>query len=503
MSSQPKDQKAPTPATPVVRCAIYTRKSSEEGLGQEFNSLDAQRESGEALVASQKNEGWVCLPARYDDGGFSGGNMDRPALARLLADMAGGKVDCVVVYKVDRLSRSLLDFARIMETFDRHKVSFVSVTQQFNTTHSMGRLTLNILLSFAQFEREIIGERVRDKISAQRRKGKWTGGVAVLGYDVDRSGPSPKLRVNAQEAARVREVFSLYLEHGSLLPVVQELARRGWKTKRRVTRGGRSAGKAAGGVPFDKCNLYGLLTNPLYAGRIRHKGELFNGEHEAIVDPGVFEKVQPTLRGNGRTGGSQARNRHGALLRRLLHCKSCGQAMLALVVAMELRERLAVLRLASAFGTHGAGLCRLTFGPLMQAAYLAGRDRGRWEVGAAHLPEAERHSRKVVTADPDLGRDLNEVAECVSLGTDQIAKVVREAAGEEHAVEVLTKWEGYGRFCRDTMGMEPLTVMRAWGLMDDDPAEVVRQVCPEARADEVQAEERSAAMSRWWVERFG
>mgnify|MGYP005855248029 FL=1 len=216
------------PASPKIRCAIYTRKSSEEGLELEFNSLDAQRESGEAFIASQQHEGWECLPDHYDDGGFSGGNMDRPALNRLLTDIAAGKVDCVVVYKVDRLSRSLLDFARIMETFDKHGISFVSVTQQFNTTHSMGRLTLNILLSFAQFEREIIGERIRDKIAAQRRKGKWAGGVPVLGYDVDRTNPSPRLVVNAEEAVRVRRIFSLYLELGSLLPVVEEIARLGW-----------------------------------------------------------------------------------------------------------------------------------------------------------------------------------------------------------------------------------------------------------------------------------
>src|SRR5215210_7603439 len=189
-----------------VGCAIYTRKSTEEGLEQEFNSLHAQREAAEAYIASQRQAGWMPLPRRYDDGGFSGASMERPALRQLLADIAAGKVDCVVVYKVDRLSRSLLDFSRIMGQFDQHHVSFVSVTQQFNTTHSMGRLTLNILLSFAQFEREIIGERIRDKIAAQRRKGKWTGGVPVLGYDVDRSGPSPRLVVNAAEAARARAI---------------------------------------------------------------------------------------------------------------------------------------------------------------------------------------------------------------------------------------------------------------------------------------------------------
>jgi site-specific DNA recombinase len=237
---------------PTIRCAIYTRKSSEEGLDQEFNSLDAQREAAEAYIVSQKAEGWTALADRYDDGGYSGGSMDRPALDRLLRDIDRGKIDCVVVYKVDRLSRSLLDFARIMERFERHGVSFVSVTQQFNTTHSMGRLTLNILLSFAQFEREIIGERIRDKLAAQARKGKWTGGAPVLGYDVDRTGPSPRLVINAKEAARVREMFRMYLQEASLLPVVRELARRGWVNKRRETKKGRKLG----GRPFDKATLY-------------------------------------------------------------------------------------------------------------------------------------------------------------------------------------------------------------------------------------------------------
>jgi site-specific DNA recombinase len=311
------------PTTPTVRCAIYTRKSSEEGLELEFNSLDAQRESAEAFIASQQHEGWVCLPEHYDDGGFSGGNMDRPALNRLLEDIAAGKVDCVVVYKVDRLSRSLLDFARIMETFDKHGVSFVSVTQQFNTTHSMGRLTLNILLSFAQFEREIIGERIRDKLAAQRRKGKWTGGVPMLGYDVDRSHPSPKLVVNAEEATQVRRIFSLYLELGSLLPVVEELNRRGWcnktwKTKKGTARGGRS---------FDKCSVYALLTNPIYIGKIKHKTDVFDGEHEPIIDAAVFEKVQSKLQQNGRGRGNHLINKYGALLKGLLHCRACGQSM--------------------------------------------------------------------------------------------------------------------------------------------------------------------------------
>lgn len=313
-----------TPSAKVIRCAIYTRKSSEEGLELEFNSLDAQRESAEAFIASQQHEGWVCLPDRYDDGGFSGGSIERPAIAQLLADIDAKKIDCVVVYKVDRLSRSLLDFARIMETFDKNGVSFVSVTQQFNTTHSMGRLTLNILLSFAQFEREIIGERIRDKIAAQRRKGKWAGGAPMLGYDVDRSGPSPKLMVNAEEAIQVRRIFSLYLELGSLLPVSEELAQRGWRTKQWTTK----KGLVRGGRSYDKGAVYNLLTNPLYIGKIKHKTEAYAGEHEPIVDPKIFEQVQITLRKQARGKSPPLSNKYGALLRNLLFCGACGRSMI-------------------------------------------------------------------------------------------------------------------------------------------------------------------------------
>jgi site-specific DNA recombinase len=207
-----------------VRCAIYTRKSTEEGLDQEFNSLDAQREAAEAFVRSQRHQGWMLLPERYDDGGFSGGNLDRPALQRLLDDIEAGCINCVVVYKVDRLSRSLLDFARLMDRFDQRSVSFVAVTQQLNTTTSLGRLTLNILLSFAQFEREIIGERTRDKMTAARRKGKWIGGTPVLGYDVAPNGG--RLVINEGEAEQVREIFRLYMRHRSLPVVIEELRRR-------------------------------------------------------------------------------------------------------------------------------------------------------------------------------------------------------------------------------------------------------------------------------------
>ena len=307
----------------VTRCAIYTRKSSEEGLAQEFNSLDAQREAAEAYITSQRAEGWVALPDRYDDGGFTGGNMERPGLKALLADIAAGKVDCVIVYKVDRLSRSLMDFSRIMATFEASKVSFVSVTQAFNTRDSMGRLMLNVLLSFAQFEREIIGERIRDKVAAQRRKGKWAGGKPVLGYDVDRSNPSPKLIVNAAEAARVCEIYELYIELGSLLPVVEELDAREWRLKAWTSK----AGKALGGRPFDRGNLHDHLTNPIYLGKIRHRDEVHPGEHEAIVPEELFRRVQAQLQANARGNKNDFRNRYGALLKRLLFCKACGRAM--------------------------------------------------------------------------------------------------------------------------------------------------------------------------------
>ena len=313
------------PAEPIkrVRCAIYTRKSTEEGLEQAFNTLDAQREGAEAFVASQKAEGWSCLPARYDDGGFSGGNADRPALKRLLEDIEAGLVDCVVVYKVDRLSRSLLDFARMMETFERHGVSFVSVTQQFNTAHSMGRLTLNILLSFAQFEREIISERTRDKIAAARKKGKWAGGRPVLGYDLISRPGGGRLVVNETEAVTVRSIFALYLELGTLMPVVRACERRGWTTKQWTTK----AGRPQGGRGLDKATLHALLTNPVYVGKVRHHEEVYEGEHEAIVDAETFERVRAGLRLNGKTGGSRVRNRHGALLKGLVRCTACGCSM--------------------------------------------------------------------------------------------------------------------------------------------------------------------------------
>lgn len=308
-----------------TRCAIYTRKSTEEGLKQDFNTLDAQREAGEAYVTSQKTEGWTVLPDRYDDGGYSGGNVERPAFRQLMQDIEAGKIDCVVVYKIDRLSRSLADFARIMDVFDKHGVTLVSVTQHFNTTSSMGRLTLNILLSFAQFEREIISERTRDKIGAMRRRGKHWGGHPILGYDVVRETGGSRLVVNTEEAEQVRAMFELYMEHRAMMPVVEELARRGWRSKVWMTK----AGEHRGGGVIDKPALWRLLTSPVYIGMVRYQGETYEGEQDAIIDEEIWKRVQTTLASNGRSGGNDPSTirRDDMLLRGLLVCRGCGKTM--------------------------------------------------------------------------------------------------------------------------------------------------------------------------------
>ena len=287
--SRKRDAPRPNGAA-IVRCAIYTRKSSEEGLEQEFNSLDAQREACEAYIKSQKSAGWVALADMYDDGGISGGTMERPALRRLLSDIGAGLVDTVVVYKVDRLTRSLNDFAKIVDAFDSKGVSFVSVTQQFNTTTSMGRLTLNMLLSFAQFEREVTGERIRDKIAASKQKGMWMGGLPPLGYDVaDR-----KLVVNATEADTVRHIFRRYVELKSVLALKEELDADGIVSKSRLDR----FGNAKGGVPIARGALYLMLQNRLYRGEIVHKENSYPGQHEPIVDETLWDEVQTALSEN-------------------------------------------------------------------------------------------------------------------------------------------------------------------------------------------------------------
>jgi DNA invertase Pin-like site-specific DNA recombinase len=272
------------------RCAIYTRKSSEEGLEQDFNSLHAQREACEAFIKSQTSEGWKLIKTAYDDGGLSGATMERPALQRLLADIGEGLVDVVVVYKVDRLTRSLADFAKMVELFDAQGISFVAVTQQFNTTTSMGRLTLNVLLSFAQFEREVTGERIRDKIAASKRKGMWMGGVPPLGYDVGER----RLVVNPAEAETVRYIYERYLELGCVRQLGKELDRRGIVSKVRISH----KGIKSGGCRFSRGALYQLLANPIYIGEIRHKQERHPGQHQAILSRELWERVQQRLQGN-------------------------------------------------------------------------------------------------------------------------------------------------------------------------------------------------------------
>src|SRR5271169_4754797 len=269
------------------RCAIYTRKSSEEGLEQEFNSLAAQCEACEAFIRSQRNEGWVLVRTRYDDGGSRAAIMERPALQRLLADMRAGRIDIVVVYKVDRLTRSLADFARLVELFDAQSVSFVSVTQQFNTTSSMGRLTLNVLLSFAQFEREVTGERIRDKIAASKKKGMWMGGNVPLGYDASER----TLAINPAEAETVRRIFALYRELGCVRRVKEKADRLGLRTKCSTTTNGTRRGSRL----FSRGHLYGLLANPIYTGRIAHKGELYPGLHPALIEDETWTAVQDQL----------------------------------------------------------------------------------------------------------------------------------------------------------------------------------------------------------------
>jgi site-specific DNA recombinase len=305
-----ESEKTPRRSTKKTRCAIYARKSSDEGLEQAFNSLDAQREACAAFIQSQKHEGWTVLPTLYDDGGFSGGTLERPALQRLLADIEAGQIDVIVVYKVDRLTRALSDFAKLVEIFERRGVSFVSITQQFNTTTSMGRLTLNVLLSFAQFEREVIGERVRDKIAASKKKGMWMGGMPPLGYDVkDR-----KLVVNDDEASTVVDIYRRYLALKSVHALKDELAGARIRSKRRF----RLDGTEYGGQKLSHGALYLMLQNRIYRGEITHRGNSYPGEHPAIIEEPLWDEVQAVLAKNRVERATSIRAKHPSLLAGLL-----------------------------------------------------------------------------------------------------------------------------------------------------------------------------------------
>lgn len=306
----------------MLRCAIYTRKSTEKGLEQEFNSLDAQREACEAYILSQKHAGWVALSEPYDDGGFSGGNMERPAMQKLISDIERGKIDSVVVYKIDRISRSLLDFAKLMELFERHNVSFTSITQQFSTDTAMGRLTLNILLSFAAFEREIAAERVKDKVTASRKKGKYCGGRPPFGYDVDYT--HKRLVVNPEEAKTVQWMFKRYTEIGSCLDIARELDAKGITTKTWITK----KGTVHDGGKWSSYFVYRALNSPTYLGFVEYEGERYPGEHEAIISQKLWDAVQRTKQAKGDRKSTQETHENKSLLRGIIRCGHCDQAMI-------------------------------------------------------------------------------------------------------------------------------------------------------------------------------
>src|SRR5712672_2920661 len=379
------------------RCAIYTRKSSEEGLEQEFNSLAAQCEACEAFIRSQRNEGWVLVRTRYDDGGFSGGNMERPALQGLLADIRAGRVDIVVVYKVDRLTRSLADFARLVELFDAEAVSFVSVTQQFNTTSSMGRLTLNVLLSFAQFEREVTGEGIRDKIAASKKKGRWMGGNVPLGYDADER----TLVVNPAEAETVRRVFALYREFGCVRRVKEEADRLGLRTKASTT----ANGTERGGKPFSRGHLYTLLSNPIYTGQIAHKDQLYLGKHPALIDADSWAAVRDQVAGNASDHRRKAKAAEPSLLTGLL-VDACGE------------------RLTQSHAVKKGRRYRY----YLSAALIteAGTDRAQgWRLAAREIEEAVIRILADALTSP---ARLVELLGAASMPSDQVRKLLSRAA---------------------------------------------------------------------------
>jgi DNA invertase Pin-like site-specific DNA recombinase len=368
-----------------LRCAIYTRKSSEEGLDMAFNSLDAQRESCEAYIASQRAEGWLCMREHYDDGGFSGGTLDRPGLKMLLEDIEAGLVDVVVVYKIDRLSRSLMDFSRLVEVFDKHGVTFISITQSFNTTTSMGRLTLNILLSFAQFEREVTGERIRDKFAASRAKGMWMGGFVPMGYDVE----GRKLIINEAEADRVRQMFQRFVKLGSATLLTRELVAAGSINKR--------------GKPIDKGFLYKLFRNRLYLGEAVHKGTSYPGEHQAIITHELWDQVHAILQESPRQRAANTRTQTPALLKGLIFTAS-GVAMTPTATKKGSRHyryytSMDAIRNRAGEGTDG--FVRLNAGMVEGAVIQHIRDLLRAPEIAARAVEAARRS------DPDI--DVHDV----------------------------------------------------------------------------------------------
>ena len=438
---------------PKKRCAIYTRKSTDEGLDQEYNSLEAQRDSALAFISSQRHEGWIAIDDGYDDGGFSGGNTNRPALKRLLADVEDGRIDVVVVYKIDRLSRSLSDFAQMVDLFDARGVTFVSVTQQFNTTTSMGRLTLNILLSFAQFEREVTGERIRDKISASKAKGMWMGGTPPLGYDVrDR-----KLVINESEAALVRDIFARYAETGSAAQLVRELQIEGHTTKVWVAQNGR---RHDGKVIDQQC-LFTMLRNRLYLGEITHKGQSFPGQHEPIVSTDLWAAVHAFV--DGRKQGPRTRyKKEPALLTGLLYAPD-GQRMLPTYTQKKngKRYRYYVPYLEK---RHSAGATydptQPNIGPLpaleIEAAVLAQVHKalqepemiiGVWQAGMALRERQEMDEPAVLLA----MRQMSEVWENLfPIEQNRIMRLLIDRVQlHEDGLDIIWQEDSWQRFCRE------------------------------------------------------
>ena len=428
----------------ILRCAIYTRKSTEHGLDQEFNSLDAQREACEAYIKSQAFQGWKALPQQYNDPAYSGGNLDRPALKQLLADIDAGKVDVVVVYKIDRLTRSLADFAKLVEAFDSKSVSFVAVTQQFNTTTSMGRLTLNVLLSFAQFERELSAERVRDKVAASRRKGKWTGGSVPLGYDAKEK----KLVINKSEAETVRTIFSMYLELGSFSRLVGELDRRKIVTKRRNTK----VARYKGGIPFTYGPLAYFLKNRIYVGETHHGGKWFKGEHQAILDRPTFDKVQELLKSN--TVKRKVKfSESGALLQGKLFDDKGN-------------------RMGPSFSSKNGVRYRF----YVSAALRGRKDKGG-SVNRVPAPEVERvietTVRKKLNADDIEVKQVFDCVERATIETGKVLIVLTHAKGNKRPIEVpwssKPKSQAYVRHASPSAEGDPKlirAIARAHGWLD-------------------------------------
>ncbi|MCE9595034.1 MAG: recombinase family protein [Planctomycetes bacterium] len=432
-------------AAPSIRVGIYTRKSTEEGLGDEFNTLDAQRSAVEAYITSQRENGWIALPERYDDGGYTGANTDRPAFQRLMADVDAGKIDIVGVYKIDRLSRSLLDFTHLMAKFREHDVTFVSITQQFSTSTPVGRMTSNLLATFAEFEREQISERTRDKMQAARKRGMYVGGRPVLGYTV----VERKLVPEPDEAKRVRDIFELHAGLGSVMRTVEELNARGWRMKSWTDR----HGTTHHGRHFDKKNLTTMLRNPTYIGKVEYGGELYDGKHEAIVPMELWNAVRDRFAKNSTSGAAEFRNKFGALLKGLAECGVCRAAMTHTYSSRRGRHwRFYVCRTLHDRGASACPGSRISAPKLDEFVIERIKDIGKDPALVAAAIEAAKRSAD--QRRPEVERDLREAErEVKRLTTERghlIDGVARGAKGLVERLEVTDdELEVVGRRARE------------------------------------------------------